>query len=359
VVITEITVSPNQGATLQSVDDKIQVVFPPGAFESETRVKLVKRALPLHPVGPLEFQGTAFGLSAYGPNGVPVTELGEPVTLTVDYYGGYGAQSAAAVGDALNVYWWDGNAWQGLLPCEGCSHTVEPARFVVLLDHLTEFAVLAGEAPALTIGKEVSTSGVAGTMATYILVVENVGNDPATGVSFADTLPAGMTYEDSDGIWDGTEVTWTVGDLAPGATASGRVSARLTCEAGVRVANDTYSVGSDQGATVAGATVAFTTLAPTIELTLVSFPDPGILNEAVTLTATASTNGTPLSYEWNFGDGPVSGGLVETHVWDAGGSHTVTFTATDECDHSETVSKTVTVETDTFYIYLPMVLRHY
>jgi hypothetical protein len=35
VVVTEITVSPNQGATLQSEDGKIQVVFPPGVFEPD------------------------------------------------------------------------------------------------------------------------------------------------------------------------------------------------------------------------------------------------------------------------------------------------------------------------------------
>jgi chitodextrinase len=190
--------------------------------------------------------------------------------------------------------------------------------------------------------------------------VENVGNEPATGVTFADTLPDDLTYVDSDGAWDGTDISWSAGDLAAGGgTASGWFSATLTCEAGVQIANNAYSVTSDQGATTAGAPVAFTTLAPTIQLSLASAPDPGIVDETVTLTVTAITDGTGLSYEWNFGDGPVSGGLVETHVWDAAGSYTVVVTATDQCGFSETVDTTVTIEPSTFYIYLPMVLRQY
>ncbi|MEJ2736679.1 MAG: PKD domain-containing protein [Anaerolineae bacterium] len=212
----------------------------------------------------------------------------------------------------------------------------------------------------LTIGKDWTSSQVAGTLVTYTLVVENVGNEPATGVTFADTLPDDLTYVDSDGAWDGTDISWSAGDLAAGGgTASGWFSATLTCEAGVQIANNAYSVTSDQGATTAGAPVAFTTLAPTIQLSLASAPDPGIVDETVTLTVTAITDGTGLSYEWNFGDGPVSGGLVETHVWDAAGSYTVVVTATDQCGFSETVDTTVTIEPSTFYIYLPMVLRQY
>jgi hypothetical protein len=147
VVLSEATISPNNGATLMSVDDKVIAVFPPGLVESETRIKLTKRTLPPHPIGPLEYAGAAFDLSAYGPNGVPVTQFLGDLTLTVDYSAS-GLQAAAAEAEEqLNLYWWDGGAWQGLLPCEGCSHDSEGQRFIVVLDHLTEFAVLAGQLP--------------------------------------------------------------------------------------------------------------------------------------------------------------------------------------------------------------------
>lgn len=49
--------------------------------------------------------------------------------------------------ETLNLYWWDGDTWQGELPCEGCYPDVEGQRFIVVLDHLTDFAILAGEQP--------------------------------------------------------------------------------------------------------------------------------------------------------------------------------------------------------------------
>jgi hypothetical protein len=145
VVVSEATISPDNGATLISVDSKIMAVFPAGLVESETRVKLTVRAVPPHPTGPLEYAGTAFDLSAYGPNGIPVTQFLGNFTLTVGY-GEPGLETAGAEAEEeLNLYWWDGEFWQWLLPCDGCSHDVEGQRFIVVLDHLSEFAVLAGE----------------------------------------------------------------------------------------------------------------------------------------------------------------------------------------------------------------------
>ena len=145
VVISEATISPDKGATLTSVDEKITAVFPPGIVDGDTLIKLVTRSLPPHPVAPLAFTGTGFNLSAYGPSSIPVSEFLGEFTLEVNY--GELGDTAADRGESLNLYWWDGDTWQGLLPCEGCYHDVEEQRFVVILDHLTEFAVLAGEQP--------------------------------------------------------------------------------------------------------------------------------------------------------------------------------------------------------------------
>ncbi|MFN2241317.1 MAG: hypothetical protein ACK2U2_03450, partial [Anaerolineae bacterium] len=146
IVISETTISPDKGATLISVDDKVTAVFPAGLVEGDTRVKLTVRTLPPHPTGPLEYAGTAFDLSAYGPNGIPVTQFLGDFNLNVGY-GALGLQAAGAAAEEepLNLYWWDGDTWRGLLPCEGCSHDTGGQSFTVVLDHLTEFAVLAGE----------------------------------------------------------------------------------------------------------------------------------------------------------------------------------------------------------------------
>jgi hypothetical protein len=146
-VVSEATISPENGATLISVDNKVTTVFPAGLVEGDTLIKLTKRTLPPHPIGPLEYAGTAFDLSAYGPNGIPVTQFLGDFTLNVGY-GELGLQAAGAgAEEQLNLYWWDGGTWQGLLPCNGCSHDIEGQRFIVVLDHLTEFAVLAGQPP--------------------------------------------------------------------------------------------------------------------------------------------------------------------------------------------------------------------
>jgi hypothetical protein len=151
VVISEAAISPDKGATLTSVDEKITAVFPPGIVDGDTRIKLVTRSLPPHPIAPLAFTGTAFNLSAYGPNGIPVNQFLGEFTVEVSY-GELGDTAAGADRvETLNLYWWDGNTWQGLLPCEGCYHDIEGQRFIVVLDHLTEFAVLAGEQPDSTI----------------------------------------------------------------------------------------------------------------------------------------------------------------------------------------------------------------
>ena len=147
VVISEATISPDNGATLISVDEKITAVFPPGIVDGDTRIKLVTRNLPPHPIAPLTFGGTGFNLSAYGPNGIPVNQFLGNFTVEVSYGGSDVTSAGADRAETLNLYWWDGDTWQSLLPCEGCYHDIEGQRFIVVLDHLTEFAVLAGQQP--------------------------------------------------------------------------------------------------------------------------------------------------------------------------------------------------------------------
>jgi PKD repeat protein len=50
-----------------------------------------------------------------------------------------------------------------------------------------------------------------------------------------------------------------------------------------------------------------------------------------------------LSYEWDFGEGPLSGGLIASHVYTEDRTYTVVFTATDECGFEQTTTTMVTV----------------
>ena len=146
VVKSEATIDKAIGATLVSVDEKIVAQFPPGVVESKTLVRLTQRTLPPHPIGPLEYAGIGFNLSASTSTGAPAQFL-DDFTLDVAYGdSGLGA-AGSEVEPYLNLYWWDGGAWRGILPCAGCSHDTEGQTFTVVLDHLSEFALLAGDPP--------------------------------------------------------------------------------------------------------------------------------------------------------------------------------------------------------------------
>jgi PKD repeat protein len=57
-----------------------------------------------------------------------------------------------------------------------------------------------------------------------------------------------------------------------------------------------------------------------------------IVDQTVYLTGTGSTDGTALSYQWDFGDGTSAAGLLASHIYTKTGDYSVTLTATDACD---------------------------
>ena len=56
-----------------------------------------------------------------------------------------------------------------------------------------------------------------------------------------------------------------------------------------------------------------------------------------------TSQGTSLTYSWNFGDGGTASGATPTHTYGADGTYTVVMTATDTCGQVETVSDTLQV----------------
>jgi len=201
-------------------------------------------------------------------------------------------------------------------------------------------------APRFELEKSYEGTRVAGMPVTYTLAVTNTGHTEGTDVVLSDTMPSGLTYEASDGTFDGDAVTWAIDSLAAaGGAASRWFRAALPCAAGESIVNEDYAVvGSAEGVSgPQGAAVRFDTVAPAIDLTLVHSPEPIVAGETVWFTATASTDGTALSYAWDFGSGPESGGLTGSHVYTRDGAHTVVFTATDGCGYEAATSTVVTV----------------
>jgi hypothetical protein len=135
------TVTPGAGGSLISPDGDLEAIFPPGAVDAETEVAYTRQARPSEATGSLRFAGHAFTLVARNAGG-PVTQFDPPFTLILRYDDA--DWQAAGVGreEELNLYYWDGAAWQGVLPCAGCALDTAANTLTVLLDHLTEFALL-------------------------------------------------------------------------------------------------------------------------------------------------------------------------------------------------------------------------
>ncbi len=203
--------------------------------------------------------------------------------------------------------------------------------------------------PRFEVSKVRSGNGVAGTTITYTVSVSNTGNLTGTNVSAIDVVPSGVTYG-GGGVFGGGQVSWTLASIAPGLNVPiGWFTGTLTCAANTTINNQQYRVtASDQAITSTnGAAVSFTTITPTINAAFSNSPATLIGGGAVTFTGTASTNGTPLAYEWSFGDGTTSTGLTASHTYTQPGTYTATLTATDGCGFAQmaVVSNAVIVYT--------------
>ncbi len=200
--------------------------------------------------------------------------------------------------------------------------------------------------PVFQVDKTYQSSRVAGTAVTYTLTVSNTGAEAGTNVTFSDTLPAGLTYGGSDGAFDGTTITWTVASIAPyTGTASGWFSASLACSG--TITNDTYRVvSSDQRASSGpGPAVSLDIVSPTISTNLTHTLGPILVDATVQFTATAETDGPPLSYAWDLGDGTrASSGLTTSHTYTQTGDYTVVFSATDACGYQGVSTASLTVD---------------
>ena len=214
--------------------------------------------------------------------------------------------------------------------------------------------------PNFEVGKVYESSQVAGTVVTYTLTVTNVGSITGTNIVISDTLPAGLTYGGGDGSFDGTDITWNLVDIAPdGGTATAWFWAALPCTG--TITNDSYQVvASDQGIdSPPGDAVTFGILPPTIAADFTQSADAILEGEQVVFTATATTNGTALTYAWDFGDGDTGSGATVAHTYMLAGNYDVSLTATDTCGYSDVhlVPDAVIVSRTEFLIYLPLIIR--
>jgi hypothetical protein len=139
---TSVQISPASGGTLTSSDGHLTLNFPPGAVTSVTTVTYTAQLAPTSALGSFQFAGRSFTLEATV-GGQPVTHFTGPFTLTLTYEDSDWQAAGISDENQLNLYCWDGSGWVGLLPCDGCSLDIVNNQLTAVLDHLTEFGLLA------------------------------------------------------------------------------------------------------------------------------------------------------------------------------------------------------------------------
>src|SRR5438034_1101136 len=152
-------------------------------------------------------------------------------------------------------------------------------------------------APILAVSKTDSPDPVAaGGNLTYTLSYSNTGNANATGVVLTDTIPANTTFVSATagGILASGAVTWSVGNLAAGASGSVQLVVRVASPLanGTSITNSTYSIDSNETSPVNGAAVSTATLAgPTLSASMTDAPDPVGAGANLTYTIAYTNSG--------------------------------------------------------------------
>src|SRR3989449_5425216 len=154
-------------------------------------------------------------------------------------------------------------------------------------------------APILAVSKTDSPDPVAaGGNLTYTLSYSNTGNANATGVVLTDTVPANTTFisATAGGTLASGVVTWSVGNLAAGASGSVQLVVRVASPLanGTSITNSTYSIDSNETSPVSGASVSTTvTSAPLLSVSKTHSPDPVATAGSLTYTIAYTNSGAP------------------------------------------------------------------
>jgi uncharacterized repeat protein (TIGR01451 family) len=156
---------------------------------------------------------------------------------------------------------------------------------------------VAGAAPVLTISKSESQDPIAaGALLTYTIAYQNTGTASATGVTISDTVPTNTTFSSATagGTLNAGVVTWTIGTVTAGASASVQliVAVNSPLSDGTILTNGTYSIASNELATVNGSAVTTTvTSQPVLSITKTDSPDP-VTPGSTTITYTLAYSNT-------------------------------------------------------------------
>ncbi len=140
---------PASGGVLAAAGG-ISVTVPPGATAAGADFVLNDIAAPTQEFDDAQVPVRAFTLQAFDGAGQPITHFAQPLTIQVTYTD----EALQALGldeNSLNVAYWDGTAWDRVLPCAGCTVDRAANRVTFTVSHLTEFALTASTESVLAV----------------------------------------------------------------------------------------------------------------------------------------------------------------------------------------------------------------
>ena len=140
------TVDPATGGSLIADNGNLTLDFPPGSVSSITTVTYTPNASPSNPTGDLVFANMDCVFEATDGQGNPVTHFDPPYTLTLRYQDSDWQNAGITNESTLNLYYWNGSQWVGVLPCAGCSLDTVNNELVAVFDHFSEFSLLGEDA---------------------------------------------------------------------------------------------------------------------------------------------------------------------------------------------------------------------
>jgi uncharacterized repeat protein (TIGR01451 family) len=243
------------------------------------------------------------------------------------------------------------------LPVTLAAYGDNPDEVEPFWDNNTHTLDLETIGPAFQVSKVFESSEVAGMPVIYTLSTLNTGNDIGTGVELVDQLPGLVTYVGGADTFEAGLATWNIPLITAGESIEAEFWGTLSCTAGGVVNNQSYRVeDSDQGiSSPDGPAVSFTIAEPAISVSFTPSSTDARPGQEIAFIASASTNGTALSYAWDFGDGTTASGETAAHSFSQVGSYTVTLTVTDECGFSTAYQ--VSIDVTQPYLFLPVILR--
>lgn len=191
---TSAAIEPTTGGSLSADNGDLTLDFPTGSVTSSTTVTYMPNPSPSNPTGDLIFANMSCDLEALDAQGDPVTQFDPPYTLTLLYQDS-DWQDAGIESEnerTLNLYYWNGSQWEGILPCAGCSLDTVNNELVAVLDHFSEFGLMGDEAEPtrVSVSSFVARSGGAAPRLNLAAFLGGLALVGLTLIAFASNSPA-------------------------------------------------------------------------------------------------------------------------------------------------------------------------